>query len=411
MKTVVDLFAGCGGMSLGLEDAGFTPIFVSELHTDARATYLRNRPGLPVAQTMNQAGDILELTQQPAQLEALANRLRSEYADVDLVVGGPPCQGFSGIGHRRTFKDLQRFDIPSNHLYKEMATFVAAIGPRAFVFENVKGLLSARWSGEGQKGEIWQAVREAFGRVRTTAGKRYAIQPDLLVASDYGVPQNRPRVILIGVREDVNLSEVVFHPKESQGWVDPMDLLDDLVDADWYPGGRTTTYPKPATTAIQEALRTPRGADRPAEVGDRVTEQEYSKHSATVRARFRAIRENGQVPEEMRTKKFNQRLIPARWDDRGPNITVASLPDDYVHYGQDRACTVREWARLQTFPDWYQFSGKRTTGGRHRAGDPGAGVWTRELPKFTQIGNAVPVRMAEAIGRHLTEIGICFQDA
>ena len=78
--------------------------------------------------------------------------------------------------------------------------------------------------------------------------------------------------------------------------------------------------------------------------------------------------------------------------------------DDYVHFIQPRVPTVREWARLQTFPDWYQFSGRRTTGGRRRAGDPDAGVWTRDLPKYTQIGNAVPVLMAEAIGRHLSKL-------
>ena len=82
-------------------------------------------------------------------------------------------------------------------------------------------------------------------------------------------------------------------------------------------------------------------------------------------------------------------------------ITATSLPDDYVHYGQPRILTVREWARLQTFPDWYQFAGKRTTGGRRRAGDPDAGDWSRELPKYTQIGNAVPVWLARAVGRHL----------
>ena len=88
----------------------------------------------------------------------------------------------------------------------------------------------------------------------------------------------------------------------------------------------------------------------------------------------------------------------------GPTITATSLPDDYVHYSLPRVPTVREWARLQTFPDWYQFSGKRTTGGRRRAGDPSAGDWARDLPKYTQIGNAVPVALAHAVGNHLREI-------
>ena len=77
------------------------------------------------------------------------------------------------------------------------------------------------------------------------------------------------------------------------------------------------------------------------------------------------------------------------------------MPDDYVHYSQPRILTVREWARLQLFPDWYQFTGKRTTGGLRRAGNPKEGLFEREAPKYTQIGNAVPVGLAEKVGAHL----------
>ena len=89
------------------------------------------------------------------------------------------------------------------------------------------------------------------------------------------------------------------------------------------------------------------------------------------------------------TKKFAQRVLPERWPSKGPTITATSLPDDYVHYELPRILTVREWARLQMFPDHYEFSGKRTTGGRRRAGNPEDNDWSRDLPKYTQIGNAV----------------------
>ncbi|QNP47047.1 DNA cytosine methyltransferase [Sphingomonas sediminicola] len=85
-------------------------------------------------------------------------------------------------------------------------------------------------------------------------------------------------------------------------------------------------------------------------------------------------------------------------------MTATSLPDDYVHYAQPRSLTVREWARLQTFPDWYRFEGKRTTGGLRRAGNPREGNFDREVPKYTQIGNAVPVRLAERVGEHFRRI-------
>lgn len=116
------------------------------------------------------------------------------------------------------------------------------------------------------------------------------------------------------------------------------------------------------------------------------------------------IENQGNKPPGFETKKFAQRLLPAQWDQRGPTITATSLPDDYVHYCQPRTLTVREWARLQTFPDWYQFSGKRTTGGIRRAGNPLDELFDRELPKYTQIGNGVPVLLAQAIGCHFARL-------
>ncbi|WP_299374353.1 DNA cytosine methyltransferase, partial [uncultured Kiloniella sp.] len=92
------------------------------------------------------------------------------------------------------------------------------------------------------------------------------------------------------------------------------------------------------------------------------------------------------------------------WGNKEPNMTATSLPDDYVHYSQPRILTVREWARLQLFPDWYRFAGKRTTGGIRRAGNPLEGNFNREVPKYTQIGNAVPVGLAQKVGEHFRGI-------
>ena len=139
--------------------------------------------------------------------------------------------------------------------------------------------------------------------------------------------------------------------------------------------------------------------------GSLVTEHEYSKHSEIVIKKFKnMIKNGGIISKEFKTKKFSQRLLKAKWGLNGPNITATSLPDDYVHFSQPRVLTVREWARLQGFPDWYQFDGKRTTGGLRRAGNPRAGIYERELPKYTQIGNAVPVLLARAIGNHFKKI-------
>lgn len=410
--TTVDLFAGCGGLSQGLERAGFETVFVNELHPVAMETFLRNRPASGLEKTANHCFDILSLTQNKDDLDSFARRLRRDHGDIDLVVGGPPCQGYSGIGHRRSF-DITKADIPSNHLYREMARLIQAVGPKAFVFENVRGLINSRWTPDGEKGEIWRDVQETFQKISVKRGNKtieYSIGSHLLHARDYGVPQNRPRVILVGVRSDV-LPEAMpdglaggLLPSPNLKPPDLVDLLGDLVDPRWSPGGETLTYVSSIKNAHQRSMRTrPDGVVL--EKGAGLTDQEYSNHSPEIIAKFKhMLANNGEIPVSMQTKKFAQRVLPTRWSDKGPTITATSLADDYVHFAQPRVPTVREWARLQTFPDWYQFAGRRTTGGRRRAGDPDAGIWTRDLPKYTQIGNAVPVLLGEAIGSHLLRV-------
>ena len=409
---VVDLFAGCGGVSQGFDQAGFETVFVNELHPIAMATFLRNRKDTELVLPRNHCHDILSITQKSAELEALARRLRRDHGDIDVVVGGPPCQGYSGIGHRRSF-EIDKEEIPSNHLYREMAKVVQAVGPKIFVFENVRGLLNSKWTSDGESGEIWRDVQKAFRRISFKRGSKmldYKIASSLLLAKDYGVPQNRPRVIMIGIRSDVLPSKMPegieggMLPSPTWGAPDIVDLLSDLVDPDWTPGGATIEYLTKPLTKVQDRLRRRQDGSLMGK-GSPLSEQEYSRHSAAVIAKFaHMIANKGEIPVNMKTKKFAQRVLPARWSENGPTITATSLPDDYVHYVQPRVPTVREWARLQTFPDWYQFEGKRTTGGRRRAGDPDAGIWTRDLPKFTQIGNAVPVLLAEQIALHIKKL-------
>ncbi len=386
---------------------------MNELHPDAMSTYLSNRPALPVAQQGNQVNDILELTRDPMVLADLAKRLKSEYGEIDLVVGGPPCQGYSGIGHRRSF-DISKEEIPTNHLYRDMADFVSAIGPKAFIFENVRGLLNSKWTPEGSKGEIWNDVQKAFHNVQAKIDGRalnYQIHWELLFAKDFGVPQNRPRVIMIGVREDINrfnsaeVVSLIEGRKRVRRSPDPIEFLGDLVDATWEPGGSTGRYPSESINEWQDYFRRDPNSGQVLIRGDIVSDHEYAKHSALVIAKFQYMIDNGgALADHMQTKKFAQRLIPPKWGDRGPFITATSLADDYVHFSQPRVLTVREWARLQTFPDWYKFVGKRTTGGRRRAGDPSIGQWSRDLPKYTQIGNAVPVQLAKVLGEIVLEM-------
>lgn len=400
----VDLFSGCGGLSLGLAQAGFRSLLFSEISKDAADTFEKNLGGENVVRV----GAVEELTN--ARIKMLLRDWKSAGMDVDLVAGGPPCQGYSGIGHRRSYS-VEKSEIPSNHLFKEMVRVVSEVRPKFFVFENVRGLLSGRWTKDGEKGEIWKEVRQTFGDLA-----KYEIGWKLVHARSYGVPQNRPRLILVGVRRDLGITlgspNVENATNNPRGLIpeftvqppDIVDVLDDLVDPDFASKPETSKYLVEPRTEFQRMLRTNRSG-KPMAKGSALTEQEYSKHSAKVTEKFmHMLANNGEIPEAMRTKKFAQRVLPQRWGKEGPTLTVTSLPDDFVHFSQPRILTVREWARLQMFPDWFTFCGSRTTGGHRRAGIPDLDLWDREVPKYTQIGNAVPVGLGRAIGSHLAKL-------
>lgn len=239
----------------------------------------------------------------------------------------------------------------------------------------------------------------------------YDVDYALVYAKHYGVPQNRPRVLVVGIRRDLGVSKVQgmvaggYLPEPVNGYPNLGDIWSDLIDPNYTPGGSTNVYPSDAKSEVQAKLRWDPNNNCVKPKGYQLTEQDYSNHSLKIIAKFSyMLAHNGEIHESMKTKKFAQRMLKPEWDELGPTITATSLPDDYVHYSQPRSLTVREWARLQMFPDWYQFAGKRTTGGIRRAGNPKEGNYERELPKYTQIGNAVPVKLAEEIGKHFRRI-------
>jgi DNA (cytosine-5)-methyltransferase 1 len=415
-----------------MEQAGFVPIFVNELNADALATYLANRHhvlnGKPFdeheALHCRDANELVgerldQLVEDLERLEGFGVSFGGTHGStLDVVAGGPPCQGYSGLGHRRSYS-VNKSELPSNQLYQRMASIIAHLRPRLFLFENVRGLLSSRWERDGDR-RIWPDVLAEF---RAIPG--YQVRWSLVRSSDYGVPQNRPRVLLVGIRDDIIAESSIADPtKHSEDAIecgflpqgDPsecpnlIDLLGDLVDprirtlltrgevaAQFF---KTEEYPSPPQNTLQASLRlTPDG--KPTEL----TEQVYSRHAPHIVSKFMHMQaNNGELPSWGKTRKFNQRLLPAFWNGRAPTVTATSMPDDYVHFAQPRTLTVREWARLQLFPDWYKFCGKRTTGGTRRAGNPREGIFDREVPKYTQIGNAVPVKLARHVGDHFRAI-------
>jgi len=388
------------------------PIYVNELNDNARETYLVNREREhPKLRELYASSDIRKLMRRPGTLVDLLAGFRRDYElrdkyPVDLVVGGPPCQGYSSVGLRRSYTVDRRF-VPSNHLYKDMAKFIAAIRPKAFMFENVEGLLSSKWTKGGSKGEIFSDVWKSFSELND-----YTVKYSLVYSKDYGVPQNRPRVLIIGFRSEIyegtskgdDALTGGFLPQGQGGYPDLVDVLSDLADPEFEYGGKTTKYFGGPKNEFQERMRTDT-RENPILQRIRLKEHQYSDHSEAIRRKFEYMLKNdGRIHHMHQTRKFRQRRLPAKWGPAGPTITITSLPDDFVHYELARSLSVRECARIQTFPDWYEFRGPRTTGGLRRAGNPMQGLFGRALPKYTQIANAVPPDLARAIGQHLAGI-------
>ena len=176
--TFVDLFAGCGGLSLGMEQAGFTPVFANEIWDVAAETYRKNR-GLSEKAVF--VGDIQYLVSHLSDFPIPEN--------VTMVCGGPPCQGFSMANRQRVIDDSR------NHLYKSYLDFLSKVRPLCFVMENVRGMASR--------------IDEIIDNFRATLGDEYSFAFSLLNAADYGAPQNRVRFILIGNRVGVDSSDIL----------------------------------------------------------------------------------------------------------------------------------------------------------------------------------------------------------
>ena len=234
---------------MGLEQAGFKPVYVNDLNKDALETYLINRENeYPYLRDPKFHSQDIKDCINPKFFSKLKRDLRKEFgsSEVDLICGGPPCQGFSGIGIRRSYS-VDKKMLPSNHLYQDMAVFIDQMKPKAFIFENVEGLLSSRWDKNGAKGEIFESVLSEFRSLRG-----YNIRWQLVHAKDYGVPQNRPRVLIVGIKKTIqqpltnNEDKAVesgFLPDIVGGYPHLEEVFSDLIDKKFEYGGETTKYP------------------------------------------------------------------------------------------------------------------------------------------------------------------------
>jgi len=394
----IDLFAGCGGLSLGLSNAGWKGIFAVEKSEDAFKTLSHNfnrKKALKfdwpewLPQKEMSTSDLLENYR--GQLRNLRNT-------IDLIAGGPPCQGFSFAGRRQA-------EDPRNKLKNEYLEIVDIIRPKFLVFENVKGF-TAKFKDSKKPTHSDQVIHQLenleWGGYRTFS--------TILNASLFGVPQPRPRFILIAIREDLvdegvdvanplaNIEKHAFEFRESKKLngheISVSEAISDLevstsgtIESVDTAGFQQILYGAGAKSNFQKLMR------KGLRTGKSSNSLRLARHRPQTLQKFEEILttcpKGKSLPIEFR-EKYNvkkQCFTPLHPDEMSKTITT--LPDDLLHYSEPRILTVRECARLQSFPDWFDFLGKYTTGGARRK---------QECPRYTQVGNAVPPLMAEALG-------------
>lgn len=381
---VLDLFSGAGGMAEGFLQAGFDIPFASDRSPQAALTYeYRHREQLGYKLDYF-CGDVQEL----AEEKKLKEFLGREFFNIDVICGGPPCQGFSMAGKRNP-DDLR------NQLVRSYINILKQVQPKYFVMENVTGILSAKFSvyqGQFQNYENELVTKVLLNEFKEIGYENVVVKT--LDASNYGVPQRRKRVIFLGTRDDINIH--LLHPEPlKKNKIPAKDALSDLENIEI--GSKEEEYRRDVESEYQSDSRKGR---TPNFKGKKVKSQklvnhETSKHTPLVIERFnllspgedfKKIYNNLSEDEQERykTRKHNcRRMLPNE-----PSPTVLTLPDDMVHYSKNRILTVRELARLQSFDDSFEFLGKRTTGGVLRK---------QETPQYTLVGNAVPPLLAKAI--------------
>lgn len=397
--TYIDLFAGCGGLSLGLHNAGWKGLFAIEKNPDAFKTLkhnlIDNRKHFDWPTWLPQ-----ESIEIDTAIQLHKDNLHNLKNQVDLVAGGPPCQGFSMAGRRN--ENDQR-----NNLIKSYIDFIKIVKPKILFFENVKGFTMEFKKNKDKGKEYSSYVENALNR----AG--YHVKGELVNFGEYGIPQKRTRFILVGMRKDLansskELTETFFTTiKENRHSflsnknltvnTNLQDAISDLLKAN---GLKESPDTKSFQAGVYSKIKSTYQVLMREGIQNKIADSHrFPKHRPDIIEKFDIIlntcRKNKDIDIKTR-ERFNIKkhtIIPLDKDDKSPTITT--LPDDYIHYSEPRILTVREYARIQSFPDWFQFQGKYTTGGKRR---------TQEVPRYSQIGNAIPPLFGEQSGLVLKQL-------
>lgn len=443
MPYAVDLFCGAGGCSEGLIQAGFHILFSSDISDMVEVTYRHRHEQLGLIQGKNtwfERADIRNLTGEDirrhiANLEIFEGK---EIPDIDLMIGGPSCQGFSRAG-RRDKSD------PRNMLFGEYVRVINEVRPKYIVLENVEGFVDMQFIGykgldlPEEEGPVYPdgSVTPDLLTAELYRIGYHTLKPRILNAADFGVPQRRNRIIFIGYRDDMTAPEYPKPTVKPENYLNLLDAIGDLITDSKI---RKKNNRQLSQFQIDSKNgRTPGIDGKPIPAPKQVMNNELPGSSDLVAERFslflpgesgsmlkKRIMELGidisdkpalikmccekleKTPDEVialyKSKKatvaevdvlLTKKNIRQRFDPKQPSATVVSIADDYISPWEARTFSVREMARCQSFDDSFEFLGKRTTGGLRRR---------VEVPQYTQVGNAVPPLLAKAIAEEIMKV-------
>lgn len=343
--TVLDLFCGCGGLSKGFEQAGYNILVGVDFNESALATFKRNHnssTALKLDLSKSESFDVIDT--------ALANQ------NVDIIIGGPPCQGFSLTGQRN-------FDDERNKLYLAMIETVKRYNPKAFLIENVPGMANL------YKGEVKDEI------VRRFTDMGYNVTYKIVCAADYGVPQMRKRLVFIGLKDSDKTYEFPKPQLTESTYITCHEALSDLPSLIDSLGEEVATYSSEPENDFQREMR-----------GDCNILYNHSaiNHKQFVKDVIALVPDGGNY-KDLPAGVGESRVFHMAWtrlNSKKPARTVDTGHRNLFHYKWNRCPTVRESARIQTFPDDFVFLGNRSEQNK-------------------QVGNAVPVRLAQALATQL----------
>lgn len=346
---VLDLFCGAGGLSRGFIDAGFEVSLGVDFDENALNTFRLNHEG---AEAMR-----LDLFDE-SNINVITDFLKENNHKIDVLIGGPPCQGFSLTGPRLESDER-------NGLYRAMVKIAEILKPKVVLLENVPGLLTL------YKGKAAERIYEDFQEIG------YTMQSKILYAPEYGIPQIRRRVFFVGTLDGLDFE----YPKplltNEKDYVTCEDAIGDLPSRERYIGFEEDTYIREPNTRYQKFIRN----------GSKILYNHVgTNHTKLVRDTIRLVPEGGNykdLPEGWgESRKYNEAWT--RYHSKKPSKTIDTGHRNHFHYKYDRVPTVRENARLQSFKDTFVFTGSKTS-------------------QYRQVGNAVPPLWGYYIGLKIKE--------